>query len=242
MHWSRGWSCTDHVAIMHWSRGYHALITCLIMICSRSYHVVGPWLFMHWSRNWSCTDHVAIMHWSRGYHALITCLIMQWSGGWSFTDPTPGPAMGGSVLACAVTHTIKVRGDGIWYGFQYVLRGSISCFWAPGCSYSSFAFISPSWLPISWTLSSNIRSKKNIDFQRETEAMCCAKMLSHVWLFATQWTVARQAALSMGILQARILEWVAMPSSRGSSQTQRLNPGLPHCRHIFYHLSHQGSP
>ena len=30
--------------------------------------------------------------------------------------------------------------------------------------------------------------------------------------------VARLAPLSMGILQARILEWVAMPSSRGSSQ------------------------
>ena len=28
--------------------------------------------------------------------------------------------------------------------------------------------------------------------------------------------VACQASLSMGILQARILEWVAMPSSRGS--------------------------
>ena len=45
----------------------------------------------------------------------------------------------------------------------------------------------------------------------------CA-MLSHVQLFVTPWTVAHQAALSMGILQARILEWVAMPSSRGSSQ------------------------
>ena len=30
--------------------------------------------------------------------------------------------------------------------------------------------------------------------------------------------LAHQAPLSMGILQARILEWVAMPSSRGSSQ------------------------
>ena len=29
---------------------------------------------------------------------------------------------------------------------------------------------------------------------------------------------AHQASLSMGVLQARILEWVAMPSSRGSSQ------------------------
>ena len=32
------------------------------------------------------------------------------------------------------------------------------------------------------------------------------------------WTVVCQAPLSVGILQARILEWVAMPSSRGSSQ------------------------
>ena len=34
---------------------------------------------------------------------------------------------------------------------------------------------------------------------------------------ATPWTVAHQAPLSMGILQGRILEWVAMPSSKGSS-------------------------
>ena len=40
--------------------------------------------------------------------------------------------------------------------------------------------------------------------------------LSHVWLCATRWTVARQAPLSMGILQAKILERVAMPSSRDS--------------------------
>ena len=37
-------------------------------------------------------------------------------------------------------------------------------------------------------------------------------------LFVTSWTVACQAPLSMGILQTRILEWVAMPFSRGSSQ------------------------
>ena len=35
---------------------------------------------------------------------------------------------------------------------------------------------------------------------------------------ATPGTVVLQGPLSMGILQARILEWVAMPSSRGSSQ------------------------
>ena len=47
------------------------------------------------------------------------------------------------------------------------------------------------------------------------------------------WTVAHQAPLSMGILQARILERVAMPFCRGSS-SQRLNPDLPHCRRILY--------
>ena len=39
------------------------------------------------------------------------------------------------------------------------------------------------------------------------------KFLSHVWLFVTPWTVQ-----VCGILQARILEWVAVPFSRGSSQ------------------------
>ena len=40
---------------------------------------------------------------------------------------------------------------------------------------------------------------------------------SSVWHFVTLWTVACQAPLSMGILQARMLEWVAIPLSRGSS-------------------------
>ena len=35
---------------------------------------------------------------------------------------------------------------------------------------------------------------------------------------ATLWTIACQVLLSMGILQARVLEWVAMPSTRGSSR------------------------
>ena len=46
------------------------------------------------------------------------------------------------------------------------------------------------------------------------------------------------------ILRVRIVEWVAVPFSRGSSQprdrTQGSNPGLPHCRQILYQLSHRG--
>ena len=46
-----------------------------------------------------------------------------------------------------------------------------------------------------------------------------------------------------GILHTRILEWVALPSFRGSAQPRDwLNPGLPHCKWILYQLSHQGSP
>ena len=48
-----------------------------------------------------------------------------------------------------------------------------------------------------------------------------------------------------GILQARILQWVAISSSRGSSRSRELNLPLlclRHCRQILYLLSHQGSP
>ena len=46
-----------------------------------------------------------------------------------------------------------------------------------------------------------------------------------------------------GILQARILEWVACHSLlQGIFLTQGLNLGLLHCKQILYHLSHQRSP
>ena len=51
-------------------------------------------------------------------------------------------------------------------------------------------------------------------------ALPCVRVIScfsRVRLFASLWTVAPEAPLSLGILQARIPEWVAMPSSKGSS-------------------------
>ncbi|CAN0495036.1 unnamed protein product [Rangifer tarandus platyrhynchus] len=63
---------------------------------------------------------------------------------------------------------------------------------------------------------------------REIKVLCvCACVLIHfnrVRLCATSWMVAHQVPLPMEeenvhvILQARILEWVATPSCRGSSQ------------------------
>ena len=45
-----------------------------------------------------------------------------------------------------------------------------------------------------------------------------------------------------GILQARILESVAIPFLQGIFLNQGLNLGLLHCRQILYHLGHQESP
>ena len=69
----------------------------------------------------------------------------------------------------------------------------------------------------------------------------CAKSLSWVQIFATPWTVAHQFLLSMGVFQARILEWVAMHSSRGSSQP-RHQTSSPALQVDFLHLNYQGSP
>ena len=58
----------------------------------------------------------------------------------------------------------------------------------------------------------------------------CVCSLSGVSLFSTLWTVAHQAPLFMGILQARILEWVAMLLQE-IFQAQGSNPCLLHLLH-----------
>ena len=52
-------------------------------------------------------------------------------------------------------------------------------------------------------------------FQRTLKSFLHAvlSLFSRVQLFVTPWTVAHQAPLSMGILQAGMLEWVSRPSS-----------------------------
>ena len=55
----------------------------------------------------------------------------------------------------------------------------------------------------------------------------CVLSLSGLLDSVTPWTASRQAPLSMGILQARVLEWVAISFSRGSSWPRDRT-------HIFY--------
>ena len=68
------------------------------------------------------------------------------------------------------------------------------------------------------------------------------KSLSHVWLFATPWTVAYQVPPSMGF--SRQEYWSGLPfPSPGDLPNPGTDPGLPHgrhCRQMFYRLSHQG--
>ena len=69
---------------------------------------------------------------------------------------------------------------------------------------------------------------------------CCAVLnLSHVWHFATPWTVARQPPLSMGV--SRPEPWTGLPWPPPGDLPKWSNPSLPHWRWILYHLRHQGS-
>ena len=73
----------------------------------------------------------------------------------------------------------------------------------------------------------------------------CVYVLSCVRLFVTPWTWSPSSSSVQGICQARILEWVAISSSRGSSHPG-YQTGISYIscvgRQVLYHLSHLGSP
>ena len=71
--------------------------------------------------------------------------------------------------------------------------------------------------------------------------LCCAEFLSCIQLFANPWTVARQAPLSMGILQATI--WSGLPCPPpGDLPNPGIEPGSPALQADFLQLSYHGSP
>ena len=67
-----------------------------------------------------------------------------------------------------------------------------------------------------WWLDCSIRARPHHNSGLPVLPRLVVQSLSHVQLFVTPWTVAHQALLSMGF-QARVLEWVAISFSRGSS-------------------------
>jgi len=74
--------------------------------------------------------------------------------------------------------------------------------------------------------------------------MCCLPSCFSCVQLSVSLTVARQAPLFRRILQARILEWVAMPSSRESSLSRdQTCTSYVSCisRWVLYHRRHLGS-
>ena len=101
------------------------------------------------------------------------------------------------------------------------MKGLMELGSSPKRSQSYSGVGSPEWAYSAWYLK-DCKTTVNCCCDEEmlltSEVLLCLCLLSHVQLFTTPRTIAHHVPLSMGILQARILEWVAMPSSRGSSQ------------------------
>ena len=78
-----------------------------------------------------------------------------------------------------------------------------------------------------------IRSVANKLFLMSSESESCSVVSR---LFATPWTIQSRNSPGQNteVGSRSLLQWLF--------PTQGSNPGLPHCRWIFYQLSHQGSP
>ena len=113
-----------------------------------------------------------------------------------------------------------------WCSFRRQARFMVSPFKLPGLKTAEWCYAI-----------SEVRSE-NVTYE------CMLSHFSHVQFFAILWTVACQALLSMGILQERILEWVVMTSSRGSSwpSGQSCLLCLLHCRWIIHRWAMREAP
>ena len=67
------------------------------------------------------------------------------------------------------------------------------------------------------------------------------KLLSHVRLFVTPWTVAYEAPPSVGFSTQEYWSGLPFPSP-GDLPDPGIKPGLPHCMQMLYRLSYEGSP
>ena len=104
----------------------------------------------------------------------------------------------------------------LFKGGTWQKGSSYRLIWEIMIKFSQWATLPVSEFPL---FSPPLMSQENWD--DETFKWKCLS-LSRVRLFVTPWTVACQAPLSTGFFQPRILEWVAISSSRGSSQSRDL--------------------
>ena len=75
------------------------------------------------------------------------------------------------------------------------------------------------WLEVSQQIAVPWRGTSWVPFELFCMYACMGSRFSHVWLFATLWTVAQQAILSMGS-PGKNREWVTLPSFKGSSRSR----------------------
>ena len=68
-----------------------------------------------------------------------------------------------------------------------------------------------------------------------------SESVKSLWFFVMPRTVACQALPSMAFPRQEYWSGLPFPSP-GDLPNQGLSPGLPRCRWILYHLSHEGSP
>ena len=104
-----------------------------------------------------------------------------------------------------------------------------------GAWWAAVQRVTKSQTQLKW-LSTHSSNRGNSDLKYLCVCVCARVCsLSHVRFFPTSCSLPGSSV--HGILQERILEWVAIPFSRGSSQARDM-----HCRKSLNHLSHQGSP
>ena len=173
---------------------------------------------MHWRRKWQPYP-VFLPAESQGWQSLVGCRVygvaqsQTWLKQLSSSSSSDSEAMLRQEWLFFLTYA--------WFGFiqmwVWFENYRLACIYRKKL-LTLFQFM--------WEPNVIVQAKVHWNAQHKLNTVAVLSHFSHVWLFETLWTVACQAPLSMGILQARILEWVAMLSSRGIFQTQRSNPCL----------------
>ena len=91
---------------------------------------------------------------------------------------------------------------------------------------------------------SQLYSKGRVRWDGHVCIHACMCHCSCVWLYAAPWAVAPQAPLSMGFSRQehwRILKWIAMASSRGTSWLRDWTKVSYIGRQVLYHYRHLGT-
>ena len=131
---------------------------------------------------------------------------------------TPFPIWNQSIVPCPVLTVAS------WPTYRF-LREQLRC----------------SGTPVSWRILqfAVIHTLKDFSVVNETEWV---KLLSHVRLFATPWTVAYQDPQSMGFSRQEYWSGLSFPSP-GDLPDPGIEPGSPAkiLRQMLYRLSHQGN-